>query len=122
MNAVLHPKQVEFINHEPENFILIENETDGTVLIRAARNNFSERRKIAFIHEMAAEGFIPDHLQWFSDSDTHTLTDVKWVIDHSWVRIHSAARKNAKRLMVAMLMFAGSLWLILMGVAIMRAG
>src|SRR5258708_3668079 len=109
MNATLPPKQFEYIHHQPENFILVENEEDGEVLIRAARNNFSQRRKTAFIREMAAEGFIPDHLQWFPETNTYGFMGVKWVVDHSWVRIHSAARRKAKRAVVTMLIVASSI-------------
>lgn len=123
MNATLLPKRTEFIHHQPQNFILVENEADGGVLIRAARDNFSESRKEAFIREIAAEGFIPDQLQEFSDSHSSVCKEVKWIVDNSWVRIHFASSKEAKRMFVITLVIVGCLWLALMGITvILRAG
>ncbi len=53
------PTQFEFYLPELDNMVLVESGPEG-VVIRAARNNFSERRKSFFIPQLAAEGYIPD--------------------------------------------------------------
>jgi hypothetical protein len=122
MNAVSLPKEIEFVRHHPENFILVENEAGGTVLVRAARNNYSDRQKRAFIRELAAEGFIPDHLERISDPDFGgSPCGVHWVIDHSWMQIHSAVQRKATRAVVTMLLIGVLLWGLLMFLAFLRA-
>lgn len=123
MDTLSLPRQIEFVRYRPENFILVENDADGTVLIHAARNNFSERQKGAFIRELAAEGFIPDHLEKIFDSDfSDPSIDVQWVIDQSWMQIYPAVRKSATRAVVTVLLVAVSLCVLLMTAAILRTG
>lgn len=101
---VFQPQQTEFYTVFPDNLILVENEEDG-VLIRAARGNFSERRKAFFIHELAAEGFIPDHYQFFTNSDGG-IFGVRWVIDKSWVEVPREVTRTSHRRCVIMLLYA----------------
>src|SRR5229473_5715027 len=114
MKSVASLKQYEFNSQQPENYILVENRQDG-VVIRAARKNFSDERKSMFIREIAAEGFIPDHFQWFSDPDANGFTGVKWIIDSSWLRIHAAVRRESERRFFQMIGSATLLWLVVMG-------
>src|SRR5258708_203567 len=102
MKTVAAPKQFEFNSQYPENYILVENRDDG-VVIRAARKNFSDQRKSAFIKELAAEGFIPDHFQWFSDPDTSNYMGVRWIIDSSWLRLHASVRRESERRFLQMI-------------------
>ena len=53
--------------------------------IRAALDNYSERRKALFIHELAAEGFIPDEYQFMTNTDSDSFFRIQWVIDTSWL-------------------------------------
>ncbi|MDR3404592.1 MAG: hypothetical protein P4L99_18970 [Chthoniobacter sp.] len=82
---LFHPSQTEFHNRFPENFLLVENQEDGGVVIRAAIDNYSERRKVLFIHEFASEGFIPDVYQFMTNCDGDNFFGVRWAIDSSWL-------------------------------------
>jgi hypothetical protein len=58
---------------------------DERVTIRASRDSFSSQRKEAFIHELAAEGFIPDEYRWHSVRATGWATsNLRWLVDYSW--------------------------------------
>lgn len=85
--------------------ILVENHGDS-VSIRAVRDNFSERRKALFIHELAAEGFIPDEFQYFTNTDASALLGVRWVIDGSWIRVPAAVIKASYERCVTMYVVA----------------
>ncbi len=82
---LLHPRETEFYNRFPENFLLVENHEDGRVVIRAVLDNYSERRKCLFIHELASEGFIPDEYQFMSNVEEDGFLGVQWVVDSSWL-------------------------------------
>ena len=103
------PRQFEFYVPDLDNMVLVEDGPEG-VVIRAARNNFSERRKSFFIHELAAEGYIPDIYQWFSDPAGNPY-GLRWVVDCSWLRIPEVVVRNARRFMIRLL--AGSVLLFL---------
>jgi hypothetical protein len=62
MRAQTIPKKAELSLQNPENLILVENTEDG-VIIRAARDNFCKQRKLLFIRYLAAEGYISDEFQ-----------------------------------------------------------
>ena len=110
--ALKHPKY-EFYHDQPYNLLLVEQNDDG-VVIRAAWDNFSERRKTFFIKQIAAEGFIPDRYQWFSNFDDHGYTGIRWLIDRTWLKVHALPVEKAKKFMVRMLVGASCLWLIIM--------
>jgi hypothetical protein len=58
---------------------------DGEVTIRATRDSFTLKRKEYFIHELAAEGFIPDVYGWFSmDAGGSGRMGMRWMVDDSW--------------------------------------
>jgi hypothetical protein len=82
---LFQPSRTEFYHRFPENFLLVENREDGGVVVRAAINNYSERRKALFIHELASEGFIPDEYQFMTNCDGPGFFGVRWVIDGSWL-------------------------------------
>ena len=48
MRVQFVPQKAELSLRNPENLILVENSEDS-VVIRAARDNFSERKKVCFI-------------------------------------------------------------------------
>ena len=91
-------KEFEFYFPDLDNNVLVESHEDESVTIRSTRNNFSEKRKMLFIRELAAEGFIPDSYQWFSDSASgyHQVT---WIKDYSWLKLHPAVTRRANRFM-----------------------
>jgi hypothetical protein len=105
---VFEPQQSEFYHRYPENFILVENHEAG-VTIRAAFNNFSERRRQLFIRELAAEGFIPDEYQFFVNTSASDALGVQWIVDKSWLRVHPAVEATAHR----------RLWMLYLGVLAM---
>ena len=82
---LLPPSQTAFHRRFPENYLLVENHDDDRVVIRAALDNYTERRKAFFIHELAAEGFIPDEYQFMTNTDDDNFFGVRWVIDGSWL-------------------------------------
>lgn len=73
------PSRVHIYIPNLDNDLLIENGPNG-VIITATRNNISERRKAAFIRHLAAEGFIPDWYQWFSDPAKDGFRGASWVV------------------------------------------
>jgi hypothetical protein len=107
------PRRAEFHQYNPENFILVENDKNGAV-IRAAVDNFSGARKICFIKELAAEGFIPDHYQWFSDPDADGYLGIKWIVDDSWLKTDGERTRKTELLCRGMLLLACILWVVLM--------
>lgn len=94
---LLHPRKTEFYNRSPENFILVENYEDGSVVIRAALDNYSERRKSLFIRELAAEGFIPDEYQFMTNAGENGFVGAQWVIDSSWLVVPPQVISTAHR-------------------------
>ena len=72
------PERFELYIPDLDNHLLIEN-NEGGVVIRAARDNLSDKRKTYFIRHLAAEGFIPDRYEWFPDPAEDGFLGVKWV-------------------------------------------
>jgi hypothetical protein len=96
-------------------------ELAGEVIVRATRDSFSAQRKISFIHELAAEGFIPDDFMWLSiaEGDSHGR-GVVWLVDSSWLKLDEndiarARRVLNKALAGAFILFAVELALVLVG-------
>ena len=106
------PKRAEFHCRQPDNYILVQNHKDG-VMIRATSDNFSEQRKAAFIRELAAEGFIPDHYQWFLDADASNYLAIKWIIDPSWLRVEKRLVGKAELICGRALLLVAIVWLVL---------
>jgi len=115
------PARTEFYPRSPENYLLVENHEDGSVVIRAALDNYSGQRKAHFIRELAAEGFIPDEYEYLTDTGGVGFMGVCWVIDDSWVQIPQEVVATSHRrgwelflsmFIVAVLIFD---WLILRG-------
>jgi len=92
-----------------DTLVLVEDLGDK-VVIRATRDSFSERHKILFIHELAAEGFIPNTYQFFTELGS-PVCPVDWLLDSSWLRPSPGAMANARRFMRRLLVTAAVLWL-----------
>ena len=90
------------------------------VIIRATRNTFTERRKRSFIHELAAEGFIPDDYEWLSLATSEFSRGVRWVIDFSWLKFDPAIFAPTNRIMWRILGGSLTLWITLMAVLILN--
>ena len=112
MKLSSRPRQFEFFHQHPENFLLVQSAGEE-VTIRAAFDNFSERRKRMFIRELAAEGFIPDCYERISGMD-ETFGGVRWVIDSSWVAVNRSVTRTADRLCARVLIGASLLLLMLL--------
>jgi len=80
-----------------DTFIQLESSSRG-VVIRATRNSFSDCRKLSFIRELAAEGFIDE------------VSPVCWFIDSSWVMPDNEARERTNSFMIRLIAGATVLW------------
>ena len=72
------PERFQLYIPDLDNHVLIENSA-GDVIISATRDNFSENRKMFFIRHLSAEGYIPDHYQWFTEPAKGGFSGVKWI-------------------------------------------
>jgi hypothetical protein len=106
----------DFYLADLDNLIRVENRPDG-VLIRASRDNVSERRKSFFIHELAAEGYIPDCYQWLCNAADDAGRGARWIVDYSWLRIDPQLRRRTSHFILRLLAGAGLVWLLLLGAA-----
>ncbi len=82
------------------------------VVIRASRDCFSEERKVCFIRELAAEGFIDEASRW---RPWGSPGGVRWLVEAAAFLPDAACVARTRRLMLRLLFSAGALWLVLMG-------
>jgi hypothetical protein len=115
MRVQFVPETAELSLRKPENLILVENSEDS-VVIRAARDNFSERAKVCFIRYLAAEGFISGEFEQFRKSDWRG-TAITWVVGHGWVRREPAYLQRLDRFIIQLFVSASILWLAQMSLA-----
>ena len=120
MRVQFVPEKATLSLRNPENLILVENSEDS-VVIRAARDNFSERKKVCFIRYLAAEGFISDEFQGFGKSGSRRTTSISWVVDQDPLKCESAQLKRADRFMIQLFISASALWLALMVFAFLHS-
>jgi len=104
------PVGFDFYFPELDTLVLVECDDEDTVIVRATRDNFSEQRKIRFIRNLAAEGFIPDAFQFYSGSAAG-FPEVRWSIDYSWLEIPEAVKRRANRFMGRALVCGILLWI-----------
>jgi hypothetical protein len=110
MKIRIHPdRSFEFYFPDVDTLLLVEC-SDDQVWIRATKDTFTERRKLHFLHTLAAEGFVPDRCQWISSLDASWLP-AHWAVDTSWVRIGEAVTTRTRKFMIRMLSCAAMLWL-----------
>jgi hypothetical protein len=112
----MNPRPYEFYLRDLDNYLLVESSARG-VVIRASRNNCSERRKAFFLREISAEGYIPDRRQ--APTALQPPRDVEWIIDESW-KTPSPPRLGTS-LMVGLLVSATVLWLGLITLVFLNA-
>ncbi len=98
----------EFYFRDLDTLVQVENPDPDTVTVRATRNTFSDRRKIYFIRELAAEGFIPDRCQWYPLASG--MPRIQWVIDSTWLRVSESAKARTRRFMLGLLGSGFLLW------------
>lgn len=101
----------------PDLDTLVRVEIHGSdVTIRTTRDSFSPRRKRAFIHELAAEGFIPEDLDWSTIcGSAWKRKTVRWTVDTDWLEPDPYVKATSTKLVVRL--FSGSVLVlaILMG-------
>ena len=120
MKATLpQPRVFEFYFQDVDTLVQVE-DGDETVVIRATRHSFSERRKAFFIRQLAAEGFIPNSYQWLLSHDSPSCPGVRWLVDYSWLNPPKAVLAETHRFMVRLIVGAALFWLILMLSLFMR--
>jgi hypothetical protein len=110
-------KEFEFYFSDLDNIILVECLDEENVRIRFTKNNLSEKRRTAFVHRLAAEGFIPDQFQWYSGSTFGSLS-INWVHDCSWVKLPEKVIRRSNRFMKLLIAGACLLWISMMRVVI----
>jgi hypothetical protein len=100
----------EFCFAELDYTLVRVEETEGNVVIRASDDTFSQARKLGFIRELAAEGFIPDEFAWMTPGG-HDLfgRTLIWKVDPTWLKVDTdlMARHGrfARRLLVPTVLF-----------------
>jgi hypothetical protein len=92
--------QFEITTLNPTNLIAIES-SGGNVLVRAAKNNFSGRRKAFLIRQLAAEGYIPDRFQTFTEDEP--VAGLTWVLDRSLLEVGREATLRTGKFMRRMI-------------------
>jgi hypothetical protein len=92
-----------------ETLVRVERVPEG-VLIRANRHTFGEARKKSFVHQLAAEGFIPDEYQQF-DGFEKASPRISWIVDSTWVMPGRRARAETNGFMCRLLIVAGLIWI-----------
>jgi hypothetical protein len=101
----------EFCFIERDYTLVRVEESAGEVTIRATADTFSNDRKVSFIRELAAEGFIPDTYRWFSLTGPETYArGVRWLVDFSWLKLDEALIARTNRLMKRFIVPVTLLW------------
>ncbi len=121
MNSpALNTRCFEFYFRDVDTYLQVENTDPEAVVVRATRNTFSERRKISFIRQLAAEGFIPDGCQWYPLPAG--MPRIRWVIDVSWLRMSESAKSRSRRLVVSLVGGGVLLWTALLSGLLLTHG
>jgi hypothetical protein len=112
MKACTHyNRSFEFSFPELDALARVERWSDK-VIVRASCNRFTDQRKVSFIHELAAEGFIPDSYQWYAGGATSV--PLEWIVDTSWVGVSDWVTATARRAMIKLLVGGALLFVTLM--------
>lgn len=72
--------------------------------MRAARDNFSDRRKRLFIRHLAAEGFIPDRYERLAKVGGGTLPGVRWLVEEQEPADTLSARSRIHQVLLIVLL------------------
>jgi hypothetical protein len=108
---------IRFSTHNPENIIVIENYRNR-VIFRAGLDNFSARRKAFLIRQLAAEGYIPDCYEQFSE--LAWPRSLIWLIDRSLMLMGPQASGRANRAMKRLILAGCALWLVEISFLLLR--
>jgi hypothetical protein len=112
------PASFQFSTNNPQNLIVVEHQ-DDEVLFRAAYDNFSPRRKAFLIRQLAAEGYIPDCFEDFTELTAGA--GLVWVIDRSLLNVAPEARQRCSRFMRRLMVGSGLLLLLELCLLLWRA-
>jgi hypothetical protein len=107
------PEAFEFCFPQLDTLLLVENSAES-VVIRATRDTFSEPRKLAFIRELASEGFIADEYRWLSADRLHACAGIRWLVDYRWLALSPQVFARSRRFVVRLLAGAALTWLAMM--------
>ena len=107
------PRCYEFYFADLDTLVLVESSPDD-VTVRVTRNTFSDRRKRCFIHELVAEGFIPESYAWVSVGGSGFSPEVRWLVDLSWLKGQLPDAAVSRRFMLRAFAGATVLWIVLM--------
>ena len=110
----------DFYFPDVDTLIRVESSPEA-VIVRASRNSFTERRKRCFIHELVAEGFIPDDYEWLSLAGSEFSRGARWLVDCSWLKLDASTLAHADRFMHRLIGATFLLWIVLMTVLLLRA-
>ena len=112
-------RSFDFYFPDVDTLALVE-ESQDEVVVRATRNTFSDRRKMFFIRELAAEGFISDSYENFPGFESSTRLNVRWQADITWLKPNEDYLARARRLIIRLFLSAALLWAALMTWAFLR--
>jgi hypothetical protein len=111
--TLTQPRCFEFAFPHLDTLVQVEDH-GNSVEIRATRDTFSEQRKMAFLHELAAEGFIDDSHQWTSLRGSDFGQGVHWRVDRSWLGLTRKVASRTRRIYTLLLVSSGfALWTVL---------
>src|SRR5215813_1456864 len=113
------PRRTEFRVRNPDNVIVVENH-DNFVIIRATEDNFSTRRKLFFIRHLAAEGYIPARFERIAFAEVEDSPDLVWRI-FRYGRSHQFPPYLPDGLMLKLLGVSLVIWLTLLALTSLRA-
>jgi hypothetical protein len=92
------PRIFEFSFPRLDTLLKVEVWSEG-VSIRASRNSFDAERKVFFIQELAAEGFIPDEYRWFALAGAESpYRGVRWTVDPALLGNIEAHAERTRRI------------------------
>ncbi len=112
---VIRPGGFEFCFPQIDTLVLVEVAAE-TVTIRATRDTFSEPRKLAFVRELASEGFIPGEYRWLAEQRLHERSDLHWIVDYHWLTLSPELLARPRRFVLRLLAGATVGWCAMMAV------
>jgi hypothetical protein len=96
-------------------------EEHGEVVVRATSNSFSEARKLAFISELAAEGFIPHEYRWGGLAGVGSFGHgVRRLLDSTWLELDQALIARTRRWTLRLLPPSTLLWALMIALVYPR--
>lgn len=96
-----------------DTLILVE-ENEADVVVRATRNTFSMERKAAFLRELVSEGFVSEKFLWANLGAGPGRLHVHWLIDRTWPQVSEQVLRQSRKFMLTLLSSVSLVWLIMM--------